>query len=87
MHPWCTLGVRVPGAAGSGAAEGSPGCVSWWRLAASSRAALASAIAVLRVEPRHVLELVHHVAIGAERESSVVAELAGDVDHRAPLVE
>ena len=41
----------------------------------------------LRVEPRHVLELVHHVPVGAERESSVVAELAGDVDHRAPLVE
>ena len=41
----------------------------------------------LRVEPRHILELVHHVAIRAEGEPRVVAELASDVDHRAPLVE
>jgi len=41
----------------------------------------------LRVEPRHILELVHHVAIRAEGEPRVVAQLASDVDHRAPLVE
>ncbi len=39
------------------------------------------------VEPWHILELVHHVAIGAERESRVVAELAGDVANRATLME
>jgi len=41
----------------------------------------------LRVEPQRVVEAVHYVAVGAERESAVVAELAGDIDHGAPLVE
>lgn len=38
-------------------------------------------------EPRRVLELVHHVAVRAQREARVVPELAGDVDHRTALVQ
>ena len=38
------------------------------------------------IEVWRVLELVHHVAICAEREPCVVAELPGDVDHRSALV-
>jgi hypothetical protein len=38
------------------------------------------------IELWSVLELVHYMAIGAEREACVVVELAGDVDHRSALM-
>jgi hypothetical protein len=87
MHPCCTLGVTCVWAAGSrqpskvrpAASAGGAGRAVQGRSRLGNRRR--------RVEPRHVLELVHHVPVGAEREPSVVAELAGDVDHRAPLVE
>lgn len=41
----------------------------------------------MRIELWRVLELVHHMAIGAEREACVMAELTSDVDHRSALVE
>ncbi len=55
--------------------------------APSTGSDLALVMAVCAIEPRCVLELVHHVAIGAQREACVVAELAGHVDHRSSLVE
>jgi hypothetical protein len=59
---------------GSGVASaGGGGAVVWDRPRLGDRR--------VRGELRHVLELVDHVAVGAECESRVVAELAGDVDH------
>jgi hypothetical protein len=40
----------------------------------------------VRIELGLILELVHHMAICAEREACVMAELPGDVDHRSALV-
>jgi hypothetical protein len=87
MHPWCTLSVACVWAAGAGqpskvrpAASAGGGS-----RAVQGRSRLGDRR--LRVEPRRVLELVHHVAVGAEREPGVVAELAGDVDDGAPLAE
>lgn len=41
----------------------------------------------LGVLVRLLLQLVDHVPVGPERELCAVAELAGDVDHRAALVQ
>ena len=84
MHPWCPLGPMTwAGAAGAREAI---------RDAQLDAAASLSTAARLGdrgegVEVWRVLELVHHVAVGAERQPGVVAELAGDVDHRATLME
>src|SRR5258708_39521477 len=82
--PWCPLGVRDLGRR----EEDSPRLARLRQLedAAAAKAALASAIAAWASSRGIFLELVHHVAIGAERESRVVAELAGDVDKRTPLM-
>ena len=86
---WCPPGgpsAFVTWGGGKRAAPAVPGCVSS-RMRPRRQGRSRVGDRRLRVEPRHVLKLVHHVAIRAEGEPRVVAELASDVDHRAPLVE
>ena len=81
---WCPLGVRDLGRR----EEGGPACpAASARGCGRGRGRSCVGDRRLRVEPRHILKLVHHVAIRAEGEPRVVPELASDVDHRAPLVE
>jgi hypothetical protein len=84
VPPWWPLGVRALGRREEGAPR-FPGCVSS-RTRPRPRPLLRRQSPSARRGAAY-LKLIHHVAISAEGEPRVVAELASDVDHRSPLVE